>query len=90
MRCTLNSRALPHGRLEWRILLKKTHILIVALGALQVALGASIAPTRAVADSTCSNSCKAAYGSCYKSSQDRARCQSQLQRCLEQCIRKKR
>lgn len=68
---------------------KKTHILIVAFAVLQVALGASVI-SPAAADSTCSNSCKAAYGSCYKSTQDRPRCQSQLQRCLEQCIRKKR
>ena len=68
---------------------KRTHILIAAFAALQVALGAS-AVTPAAADSTGTNSRKAAYGSCYKSSQDRSRCQSQLQRCLEQCIRKKR
>lgn len=68
---------------------KHSHILIAAFAVLQVALGASVV-TPAKADSTCSNSCKAAYGSCYKSSQDRSRCQSQLQRCLEACIRKKR
>jgi len=39
---------------------------------------------------SCSSSCKAAYGSCYKKSQDRSRCQAQLQRCLEGCIRSRR
>ncbi len=69
-------------------MLKNSHILIVAFALLAATLGMASEPARA--DSTCSNSCKAAYGSCYKSSQDRARCQSQLQRCLEACIRKKR
>ncbi|HJU30029.1 MAG TPA: hypothetical protein VJ740_01180 [Hyphomicrobiaceae bacterium] len=40
--------------------------------------------------SACSGSCKAAYGACYKKSQDRSRCQAQLQRCLESCIRSRR
>ena len=31
--------------------------------------------------SACSGSCKAAYGACYKKSQDRSKCQAQLQRC---------
>jgi hypothetical protein len=39
---------------------------------------------------SCSSGCKAAYGSCYKKSQDRSKCQAQLQRCLEGCIRSKR
>jgi hypothetical protein len=38
----------------------------------------------------CSAQCRASYGNCYKSTQDRAKCQSQLQRCLEACIRSKR
>lgn len=69
-------------------MLKNSHILIAVLALLAMTLGVASVPAHA--DSTCSNSCKAAYGSCYKSSQDRARCQSQLQRCLEACIRKKR
>jgi hypothetical protein len=40
--------------------------------------------------SACSQSCKAAYGDCYKSTQNRSACQSQLQRCLEGCMAGKR
>jgi hypothetical protein len=68
--------------------LKRSHILIFALALLTSAVASGV--PRAAADVTCSNSCKAQYGSCYKSSQDRNKCQSQLQRCLEACIRKKR
>ena len=39
---------------------------------------------------SCSDSCRTSYGACYKKSQDRAKCQSQLQRCLESCIRTQR
>ena len=39
---------------------------------------------------SCSSGCKAAYGACYKKSQDRSKCQAQLQRCLETCIKSKR
>lgn len=66
---------------------KRTHILVAGLLAYLV-MTAGAAP--ASADSNCSDKCKAAYGSCYKSSQERARCQSVLQRCLWACIKKKR
>ena len=42
------------------------------------------------AEASCSSGCRAAYGSCYKKSQDRAKCQAQRQRCLESCIKSKR
>lgn len=68
---------------------KKTHILVAGLLLyLAVAGGLGLAP--ASADSNCTDKCKAAYGSCYKSSQERARCQSQMQRCLWACLKKKR
>ena len=56
-------------------------VVVLALG------GILLMPTCGVRASSCSDGCKAAYGSCYKSSQDRAKCQAQLQRCLEGCIR---
>ena len=64
----------------------------ITLGALLLAFTlAVLAPSHTVnAQNACSAGCKAAYGACYKSSQDRARCQAQLQRCLEGCIRSKR
>jgi hypothetical protein len=58
--------------------------LIVALA------GILLVPSSNAQALQCSASCKAAYGSCYKSTQDRNRCQAQLQRCLESCIRSKR
>lgn len=68
---------------RWHILIAASVLLLVALVAL---------PTQPVASGqqACSANCRAAYGSCYKSSQDRAKCQTQLQRCLETCIRSKR
>ena len=68
-------------------------IMIAVAGAalLALALGTMLAPAPpAQAQNACSASCRAAYGSCYKSTQDRSRCQAQLQRCLEGCIRSKR
>jgi len=65
---------------------------LAAASALLLALLAFAFTTRsgpALAQNACSSSCKAAYGSCYKSTHDRAKCQSQLQRCLEGCIRSK-
>jgi hypothetical protein len=47
-------------------------------------------PGTARAQNACSSGCKAAYGNCYKSTHDRAKCQGQLQHCLEGCIRGKR
>ena len=42
------------------------------------------------AQNGCSSACKAAYGNCYKQTHDRAKCQGQLQHCLEGCIRGRR
>lgn len=76
--------------MEWRLVLKRSHILILALALAPALLShAPAARAQQSANPTCSNSCKAQYGACYKSSQDRAKCQSQLQRCLEACIRRK-
>jgi len=66
---------------------------MIAAGAL--ALAATLwalpaCPVNAQGSNSCAASCRATYGSCYKSSQDRARCEAQLQRCLENCIRSKR
>ena len=44
----------------------------------------------ACAEGSCSSACRASYGNCYKTSQDRAKCQAQLQRCLEGCIQRRR
>jgi hypothetical protein len=62
-------------------------VLIAVVGGLAVL---TWTPCSANAEGSCSTSCKAAYGSCYKKSQDRSKCQAQLQRCLEGCIRSRR
>jgi hypothetical protein len=56
----------------------------LCLGALLVA---AVLAGPAAAQNACSSGCRAAYGACYKSTHDRSRCQVQLQRCLEGCIR---
>jgi hypothetical protein len=38
----------------------------------------------------CSEGCKAAFGACYKSTANRAACEAQLQRCLENCLASRR
>ncbi len=39
---------------------------------------------------SCRATCWEGYGACYKSTNNRMRCQAQLQRCLNNCIRSKR
>ena len=52
-------------------------------------LGALLAPSEAAAQGSCRSVCWEAYGSCYKSANNRQRCQAHLQRCLNSCIRSK-
>jgi hypothetical protein len=56
--------------------------------ALAATLGLAV-PT-ADAQSSCRSACWESYGSCYKATNSRHRCQSQLQRCLNGCIRSRR
>ncbi|MBO0741985.1 MAG: hypothetical protein J2P51_11230 [Hyphomicrobiaceae bacterium] len=69
---------------------RRTMLIATAGVFLAVALAALMVPPCFVrAEGSCSSGCKAAYGACYKKSQDRSKCQAQLQRCLEGCIRSK-
>jgi hypothetical protein len=61
--------------------------LAAALLGLALVAGVGGWPAGAEAQNACSSGCRAAYGACYKSTHDRSRCQVQLQRCLEGCIR---
>lgn len=61
-------------------------VAIVAVALLAALLSQATMPTCAVAQSGCSEQCKAAYGSCYKATANRAACEAQLQRCLQGCI----
>jgi hypothetical protein len=49
-----------------------------------------VAPPSAKAGDTCGTRCWETYGVCYKSTSNRERCQGQLLRCLNNCIRAKR
>ena len=74
---------------------RRRYMLIIPAAVLfaAVALGAWLLPScdaTAEGGGSCSSGCKAAYGSCYKKSQDRSKCQAALQRCLEGCIRSRR
>jgi len=61
---------------------------VLCLGAMLVpVLTAFLLAAPAAAQNACSSGCRTAYGACYKSTHDRSRCQVQLQRCLEGCIR---
>ena len=53
-------------------------------------LGGLVAPNTSSAQDTCRATCWEGYGACYKSTNSRPRCQAQLQRCLNGCIRSKR
>jgi hypothetical protein len=67
---------------------KRLWIAACALGA--VALPAVVlAPGQPSAQGSCRAICWEAYGACYKATNNRQRCQGQLQRCLNGCIRKK-
>jgi hypothetical protein len=58
---------------------------------LLAAVGALMAPAAEInAQGSCRATCWEAYGACYKSTSNRQRCQAQLQRCLDGCIRKNR
>ncbi len=66
--------------------------LLLAAGALAllVALGGLLSPTETRAQGSCRATCWEGYGACYKSTSNRQRCQAQLQRCLDGCIRSRR
>jgi hypothetical protein len=53
-------------------------------------IGASGQGCSVYAQDSCAASCRAAYGSCYKSTANRAACEGLLQRCLQNCISPKR
>lgn len=65
--------------------------MIVVLAALAMLLGAAMLSEPVAAQSnSCRQACWHAYGACYKATSSRARCQAQLKRCLDGCIRRKR
>jgi hypothetical protein len=69
----------------------RRHIAIASAALLLagVLLGGVVSTAVANNKESCSAACRTSYGACYKKSQDRAKCQSQLQRCLEGCIRRR-
>jgi hypothetical protein len=69
------------------IRLKTTGIATLAAAMMMLA-GSSVAPC--AQGSGCVDSCRAAYGSCYKATSNREACQAQMQRCMQGCIASKR
>jgi hypothetical protein len=59
-------------------------VLLAGLG------GGVVVPAELNAQGSCRATCWEAYGACYKSTNNRMRCQALLQRCLNSCIRSKR
>jgi hypothetical protein len=53
-------------------------------------LAGVLAAPAARAEDTCRTRCWDTYGACYKSTSNRERCQGQLLRCLNNCIRANR
>jgi hypothetical protein len=58
----------------------------VALAAVALVSPGSVCPAGAQSSETCTNSCKAAFGACYKHTANRSACEAQLQRCLQGCL----
>lgn len=46
-------------------------------------------PAEAIAQNSCRSACWQAYGTCYKATNNRQRCQAHLKRCLDGCIRRR-
>ena len=67
---------------------KRTIVAFVFL--LAAGIGVLLAPASSTAQGSCRSTCWESYGSCYKATNSRQRCQSHLQRCLNGCIRSKR
>jgi hypothetical protein len=68
-------------------------LIAAGLLGLLAGLGVDIAPAAemlAQRAGSCRSNCWESYGACYKSTSNRQRCQAQLQRCLDGCIRSKR
>ena len=59
-------------------------VLLAGLG------GGVVVPAELSAQTSCRATCWEGYGACYKSTNNRQRCQAHLQRCLNGCIRSKR
>ena len=55
-----------------------------AAAVLMLLVGGSTLPCSA--QGSCSDSCRAAFGACYKNTSNRAACESQLHRCLQGCL----
>ena len=59
-------------------------VLLAGLG------GGVVMPADLNAQGSCRAICWEGYGACYKATNNRQRCQAQLQRCLNNCIRSKK
>lgn len=60
---------------------------VLALGL--VLTGDGLGLCSANAQGGCASECRAAFGDCYKSTNNRAACEAQMQRCMQGCIAKR-
>jgi hypothetical protein len=64
---------------------------LVAVLALALLLGGDgRGPCPAGAQGGCTAECRAAFGECYKATNNRSACEAQMQRCMQGCIASKR
>lgn len=80
--------AVSHWPGEHIVTCRRTIVAFVFL--LSTGIGVLMAPANSTAQGSCRSTCWEGYGSCYKATNSRQRCQAQLQRCLNGCIRSKR
>jgi hypothetical protein len=70
---------------------RKTTGLVALLAVGLMLAGSAVAPCTVNAQAgACAEGCRAAYGSCYRSTSNRSACEGQLQRCMQGCIASKR
>lgn len=69
--------------------LGRTKVWVAVLLALVVSASGPYCAVQAQGGS-CLESCKAAFGACYKQTANRAACEQNMQRCLEGCIHSRR
>jgi hypothetical protein len=64
----------------------KVMVIAVGVALTTLGIGASVPTCSVYAQGAgCADGCRAAYGSCYKSTANRGACEAQLQRCLQGC-----
>lgn len=64
-------------------------VIVASAAVAMLMLGGGSLPCGVLAQGSCSDQCRSAFNGCYKSTSNRAACESQLQRCLTGCLTSK-